>query len=275
MRYRDLTVTIEEGVALLTLNRPDDRNAFSGAMGESLGRAYADCDRDDDVRALVLTGAGSAFCVGADFSDTGAETFEKQDDRGFSSSPVEPPAFRVRKPVIAAVNGHAVGIGLSLPMQCDIRIFAREGKYGFLHTRRGVLPDAYAHFTVPLAIGFARTAELFLTGRRVGGDEAAALGLATRSLPAAEVLPAAREIARDIARNVAPLSAAVCKRLLWESRSMGPGQVEQMETALHHVVMGQPDAAEGVLAFLEKRTPRWSLRVPRDFPDPWPHPGGS
>jgi len=270
MSYRDLTMTVEHGVALITLNRPEKRNAFSGAMGESLGRAYVACDEDDDVRAVVLTGAGDTICAGADFSDTGAETFGKQEESSFRASPVEPPAFRIRKPVLAAVNGHAIGIGLSLPMQCDIRIFAREGKYGFLHTRRGVLPDAYAHWTVPLAIGFARTTELFLTGRRFEGDEAAALGLATRVLPAAEVLGAALEIARDIATNVAPLSAAVCKRLLWDSRTMSAEQIERMETALHHVVMGRPDALEGIKAFLEKREPNWSLRVPRDFPSPWP-----
>lgn len=272
MSYEDLTVSVDAGVALLTLDRPEHRNAFSGPMGESLGRAYAACDEDDDVRVLVLTGAGDAFCAGADFSVTGGETFGAMDEQTFRASPVEPPAFKIRKPVIAAVNGHAVGIGLSLPMQCDIRIFAREGKYGFLHTRRGVLPDAYAHFTVPLLAGFARAAELFLTGRRFEGDEAAMLGLATQVLPAAEVLPAALEIARDIATHVAPLSAAVCKRLLWESRQMGPDEVEAMETALHHIVMGRPDAMEGVMAFLEKREPSWSLRVPTDFPDPWPRP---
>lgn len=272
MTYRDLDVSIDDGVALLTLDRPEQRNAFSGAMGDSLGRAYTACDEDDAVRVIVVTGAGSAFCAGADFSDTGGDTFGKQDE-AFSSSPVEPPAFKLRKPVIAAVNGHAVGIGLSLAMQSDIRIFAREGKYGFLHTRRGVLPDAYAHFTVPLATGFAKAAELFLTGRRFQGDEAEALGLATRVLPSAEVLPAALETARDIATNVAPLSASVCKRLLWESRTMEPDQIESMETALHHVVMGQPDAMEGIMAFLEKRDPSWSLSVPKNFPDPWPTPG--
>lgn len=272
MAYDDLTVAVEDGVAVLTLNRPEHRNAFSGAMGASLGRAYRDCDEDDAVRVLVLTGAGDAFCAGADFSQTGGDTFGKQDESSFSSSPVDPPAFKLRKPVLAAVNGHAVGIGLSLPMQCDIRIFAREGKYGFLHTRRGVLPDAYAHWTVPLAIGFAPALELFLTGRRFDGAEAERIGLAHRVVAAADVLPAAMDIAREIATHVAPLSAAVSKRLLWESRTMEADQIERMETALHHVVMGEADALEGIMAFLEKREPNWSLSVPRDFPDPWPRP---
>jgi enoyl-CoA hydratase/carnithine racemase len=155
-------------------------------------------------------------------------------------------------------------------MQCDIRIFAREGTYGFLHVRRGVLPDAYAHWTVPRAIGYARTAELFLTGRHVRGDEALALGLASQVVPAAEVLATARTIAHEIARDAAPLSVALCKRLLWESHALSREEVGRKETALHHVVMGRPDALEGVMAFLEHRAPSWQLRVGRDWPEKWP-----
>jgi enoyl-CoA hydratase/carnithine racemase len=267
----DVEFAVRDGVAVVTLNRPAQRNAFSGRMGVEIGRAYARCDADDDVRAVVLTGAGRDFCVGADFSDR-ADLFQTAAASGdaFSAAAVDPPAFAIRKPVIAAVNGHAVGIGLTLPMQCDIRIFAREGRYGFLHVRRGVLPDAYSHWTVPRAIGFARTAELFLTGRHLTGDEALAYGLASRVCPAAEVLPTALGIARDIAVHAAPLSVALCKRLLWEGRSLGPEEVERMETALHRVVMTKPDALEGVTAFLERRTPDWQQRVARDWPDPWP-----
>jgi enoyl-CoA hydratase/carnithine racemase len=173
----------------------------------------------------------------------------------------------VRKPVIAAISGHAVGIGLTLAMQCDIRLVAREAKLAFAHVRRGVLPDAHSHWTVPRAIGFARTAELFLTGRHVGGEEAGAIGLASRVLPADEVLPAARALARDIADNCAPLSVALSKRLLWEGRGLTREEIGRRETAYHHVVMGRPDALEGVMAFLERRPPRWSLAVPRDWPD--------
>ncbi len=269
MSAADVTLTIDDGVAVVTLNRPDHRNAFSGGMAEALGRAYVACDADDAVRAVVLTGAGRDFCVGADFA-AGADVFRRYDDATFSAAGVEPPAFAVRKPVIAAVNGHAVGIGLTLVMQCDIRLFAAEGKYGFLHVRRGVLPDAYSHWTVPRAIGFARTAELFLTGRHLSGDETLAYGLASRVLPAAEVLPAALAIARDIAVHAAPLSVALCKRLLWEEHAMTREEVGRKETALHHVLMGQPDALEGVTAFLEHRTPEWRLRVGRDWPARWP-----
>lgn len=265
----DLRCEITDGVCVLTLDRPERRNAFSGAMGRALGEAYRDCDARDDVRVVVLTGAGREFCVGADFHD-GAGLFADAAGGEFSAAGVDPPAFAIRKPVIAAVNGTAVGIGLTLPMQCDVRIFAREGRYGFLHVRRGVLPDAYSHWTVPRAIGVARTLDLFLTGRRFDGDEAAALGLASRVLPATEVLPAALEVAHDVVRNTAPLSVACAKRLLWESRPLGWEAVGRLETALHRVVMTKPDAVEGVRAFLEKRAPVWTGSPSRDLPDPWP-----
>jgi len=269
MAYQDIRFAIEDGVAVVTLHRPEQRNAFSGTMGVELGAAYTECDRNDEVRAVVVTGAGDAFCAGADLAPAG-DTFARREEKEFSAAGVEPPAFAIRKPVIAAVNGHAVGIGLTLAMQCDIRLFALEGKYGFLHVRRGVIPDAYSHWTVPRAIGFARTADLFLTGRTFRGDEAERLGIASRSLPAAEVLLAALEIARDVAVNTAPLSVALCKRLLWEGQVPSVEQVGRKETALHHVVMGEPDALEGVMAFLERRAPRWQLSPTRNWPKDWP-----
>src|SRR5262249_24483294 len=204
------------------------------------------------VGGVVRAGAGSAFGGGADLAG-GAAPFAKRDEPGFSADPVAFPAWEVRKPVIAAINGHAVGIGLTLAMQCDVRLVAQEAKLAFAHVRRGVLPDAHSHWTVPRAIGFSRTAELFLTGRQVTGEEAAATGLASRALPAADVLGAARAMARDIAVHCAPLSVALSKRLLWEGRAMTRDQVGQRETACHHVVMGRADALEGVMAFLERR----------------------
>jgi len=269
MAYDHLRLEIADGVAVITLDRPEHLNAFSGPMAASLGRAYAACDADDEVRAVVVTGAGRAFCAGADMQ-MGTETFARRDEPEFSADPISPAAWDVRKPVIAAMNGHAVGIGLTIAMQCDIRLAAREAKYAFAHVRRGVLPDAHSHWSVPRQIGFARTAELFLTGRTFLGEEAVALGIASRALPSADVLPAALEIARDIAANTAPLSVALSKRLLWEGRGLTRDEVGRKETALHHVVMGRPDALEGVMAFLERRPPRWTLRVPRDWLRDWP-----
>lgn len=266
MPSTDLRLDIADGVAVVTLDRPAQRNAFSGPMAASLAAAYETCDGRDDVRAVVLTGAGSAFCVGADLA-AGSETFARREEADFSADPIAFPAWQVRKPVIAAINGHAVGIGLTLAMQCDIRLVAAEAKLAFAHVRRGVLPDAHSHWTVPRAIGAARTAELFLTGRLFSGDEAAAMGLVSRALPAAAVLDEAIAMARDIAVNCAPLSVALCKRLLCDAHALDRDAIGTRETAYHHLVMGQPDALEGVMAFLERRPPRWSLAVPRDWPE--------
>ena len=266
MGYQDLTLAIADGVAVVTLDRPAQRNAFSGPMATSLADAYRACDGDDAVRAVVLTGAGAAFCVGADFA-AGSATFARRDEPEFSADPIAFPAWQVRKPVIAAINGHAVGIGLTLAMQCDIRLAAAEAKLAFAHVRRGVLPDAHSHWTVPRAVGHARAAELFLTGRLFTGEEAAAMGLVSRALPAGDVLDQALTMARDIAANCAPLSVALSKRLLWDSRALTRDEVGARETAYHHLVMGRPDALEGVTSFLERRAPRWGLAVPRDWPE--------
>ncbi|WP_330182900.1 enoyl-CoA hydratase-related protein [Nocardia sp. NBC_01503] len=264
----DLRVEIDGGVAILTLNRPERRNAFTGAMGRALGQAYRELDADDSVRVLVLTGAGSAFCAGADLGG-GADTFEKPDSAEFSASPVNPAAFELRKPVIAAVNGHAIGIGMTLAMQTDIRIIAADARYAIPQVRLGVLPDAMAHWTVARVAGIAVAADILLSGRRFDGIEACRLGLASRALPAAQVLPVALEQARDMAANVAPMSAALCKRLLWDTAVRGyqPGRVAELETELHLRVMGGPDAAEGVRALLEHRAPIWSARLSEEWKD--------
>jgi len=266
--FEDLRFELDDGVALITLDRPEQLNAFSGAMGRSLGNAYTRCDEDDEVRVIVLTGAGRAFCAGADMAPAG-DTFAAPSGESFSASAVEPPAFELRKPVIAAVNGHAVGLGFTLTLQCDIRILAEEGKYGVLQVQRGVMPDAYAHWTLPRIVGMSRAAEVLLTGAKFSAARAYELGLASRVLPAAEVLPAALALAREIATQTAPVSVAVTKRLMWESFSLSPEATERKETALHHVVMGSPDSAEGVMAFIEKRKPEWKGSVRRDFPE-WP-----
>ena len=267
----DVRFDLQGGVAVITLNRPDRLNAFSGAMGRGLGDAYRRCDEDDDVRAVILTGAGRAFCAGADMS-AGADTFAQREPSaagGFSASPVDPAPWDVRKPVIAAMNGHAVGLGLTLALQCDLRIAANEGQYGVLQVRRGVMPDACSHWTLPRIVGLERAASLLLTGRKIAGPEAAEMGMVLRSVPAKEVLATAMEIAVDVARNTAPLSVAVTKRLLWQSPGLSLQQVEHLETQLHHHLMGGPDAIEGGLAYLERREPCWESTVSEDWPD-WP-----
>ncbi|HWF27097.1 MAG TPA: enoyl-CoA hydratase-related protein [Mycobacterium sp.] len=271
----DVTVDISDGVAVLTLNRPEHLNAYTAEMGTLLGRAYQQCDDDDDVRAIVVTGAGSAFCAGADFSgsispfDAPAETF--------SASPINPAAFELRKPVIAALNGHAIGIGLTIALQADIRIVAVDAKYGVVQVRRGVIPDCMSHWTLAHLTTLGVAAEVLLTGRTFTGAEAAALGIANRAMPAEQVLDQALEMARDIAVHVAPMSAALCKRLLWDSaiNNYTAREVASLETQLHHRVMGTADAREGVAAFLDRRPPRFSARLSAEWtalPAPEPEP---
>ena len=259
----------DDGVLVATLNRPETRNAFSGAMGRALGDVYRMADADDDVRVVVITGTPPAFCAGADFSN-GSEVFERSDAPAFSANPVDPPAWRIRKPVIAAVNGHAIGIGFTLTLHCDLRFLALEAKYGIVQVRRGVMPDAMSHWTLPRLVGLANATDILLTGRTFTGAEARDLGVASRVLPNDEVLPHALEVAHDMAVNTAPLSVAVSKRLLWGTFSMTPDEVDRAETDLHHHLMGEADAREGVMAFLERREPRWTLSVGDDWPETWP-----
>jgi len=268
--YEDIRFEIrDDGVAIITLHRPDALNAFSGKMGEEWGEAYRRCDSDDAVRAVVVTGAGRAFCAGADMS-AGEDTFASQDhNASFSAAAMSPPAWEVRKPIIAALNGHAIGIGFTLALQCDIRIAALDNKYGVVQVRRGMMPDGYAHWTLPRLVGMSRAAELLLTGKRVLGQDLERMGIASRALPADEVLPAALEIAEDIAHNASPLSVGITKKLLWESSDLRPEQVEHRETELHHHLMGGPDAIEGVMAYVERREPKWSQSVGRNWPE-WP-----
>jgi enoyl-CoA hydratase/carnithine racemase len=263
----DVVVDLDAGVAVLTLNRPEHLNAYTADMGTSLSRAYRDCDADDDVRAIVLTGAGRAFCAGADFSGSAAPFDAPADDSAFSASPINPAAFELRKPVIAAVNGHAIGIGLTIALQADIRIVADDAKYGVVQVRRGVIPDCMAHWTLARLTNIGVAAEVLLTGRTFSGTEAVGWGIANGALPAVEVLDRAMELARDIATNVAPMSAALSKRLLWDTAINGytPQQVASLETQLHHRVMGTDDAREGVNAYLERREPRFSARLSADW----------
>ena len=260
---------VDSGVALITLDRPEKRNALTGAMIDALGAAYADCDADDAVRAVVLTGAGTAFCAGADLSPGSSPFGAVTDVDGFRSSPVRPRAWEVRKPVIAAINGAAIGIGLSIALQADIRLVAEDASLAVLQTRRGVVPDAQSHFTLPRLVGVARAAELLVAGRTITGATAADWGLANRALPAAEVLSTSMGWAADIAADVAPLSAALSKQILWAGLSATADEIDELERRAHLVLMGRPDAAEGGRAFAERRSPRFTSRVPTDWPTDW------
>jgi enoyl-CoA hydratase/carnithine racemase len=263
--FEDLRVDIDDRVAIITLDRAEQLNAFSRDMGRSLTAALRAADADDAVRAVVLTGAGRAFCAGADFSG-GSGVFGTPTKETFSSDPLDDfHPWDVRKPVIAAINGHAVGLGLTMTLQCDIRIVAEDAKLGIVQARRGILPDLHSHWTLPRIVGHARATELMLTGRMFRGSDALDWGLASEALPAEQVLPRALELAHEIATHTAPISVGASKRLLW-MHAPPPDRVNDLERDIHLHLMGTADSREGVMAYMEKRDPEWSLTMSEDWP---------
>jgi enoyl-CoA hydratase/carnithine racemase len=263
MDYESIRLEVSERVATLTLNRPERMNAWNDSMDREIQDALRRCDHDEDVRSIVVTGAGKAFCAGADLGQGGGT---------FQGRPADPAAgqfypWDLRKPVIAAINGHAVGVGITFAMSCDVRYVAHDAKISFAFVRRGVIPGFGSHVTVARVAGLSNAAELMMSGRTIRGEEAAELRLATKALPANEVLPAALALARDIAENTAPVAVAIIKRLLWQSAASTPSEMKRREDRLFAWIGAQPDAREGIEAFLEKRSPRWSMSVCRDLPD--------
>ena len=258
MNLETVLYEVADGVALITLNRPEAMNAWTPQLSDELSLAMGAADADDNVRAVVVTGAGKAFCAGADLS--GGESGFLGGKRGEDTRPRRMP-HHVRKPVIAAITGHAVGVGLTYPMLCDIRIASESAKIQYAMVRRGILPELGSHSLLPRVVGFSRAADLLLTGRMILGTEAVELGLVSQALSADQVLPAALQMARDIAVNVAPVSAAVAKQLMWQGINMSVDEMIAAEGRLIPTMAAMEDSVEGVKAFFEKRSPQWSLSV--------------
>jgi len=264
--YETLLVEEHGGVVTITLNRPEQRNAINLAMEQELYAAVQGAERDDAVRAVVVTGAGSSFCSGVDLAGGaafGADAHAEHDrELGVTSDTLwERIAYwRMKTPVIGAINGHAIGVGMTLPMLFDIRYVAEDAKLSFVFTRRGIVPEANSTWLVPRLVGLSRGLELLLSGRQFTGREAAEMGLCSRALPADEVLPAAQELAHDIADNTAPLSVAVTKQLVYDFMDGAdrPAAIAR-ETKLTWWVGEQADALEGVMAWFEKRPPHWTV----------------
>ena len=271
MDYEAIVLEVsDDAIATLTLNRPEALNAWNGVMAYEFRHAIQALDLDDDVRVVVVTGAGRAFCAGADLSGgknsfSSGETDAAQEKKPESSYEDAFWPFMMRKPVIAAINGHAIGVGITMPMTCDVRYVAEDAKIQFAFTRRGLLPELGSHAIVPRVIGLSNAADLMLTGRIFKGREAAELGIASKALPAEEVLPAALEHAREYLL-AAPASVAIAKRLLWEG--IDPNITATMKREARHFkwTAQQPDSREGITSFMEKRTPKWKLPPSQDLP---------
>ena len=270
---------LQEGVALIRLNRPEQLNAFTPVMRKELLALFQEADEDDAVRAVVVTGQGRAFCAGADLS-AGGSSFEKAQPPGQAAisrhrdggGQVALAIFNCRKPVIAAINGPAVGIGITMTLPMDIRIAAEDAKIGFVFTRRGVVPEACSSWFLPRIVGITKASELILTGRVFRAVEESHSGLFNYVLPREEVLPKALSIAREIADHTSAVSVTLSKALLWHGLAeKDPQSVHLIDSRCFFWASRQKDVYEGVQSFLEKRAPQFPGSPTKDLPDfyPW------
>ncbi len=279
-----LLYDVSDGVATVTLNRPDKLNAFTARMRQELVAVFDQTDADDTVRAVIVTGAGRAFCAGADLS-SGGQTFDYaarndaareemrvgdvyRDGGGLVTLRI----FNSLKPVIGAINGAAVGIGVTMQLPMDIRLASTDARFGFVFARRGITPEAASSWFLSRLVGLQTALEWCFTGRVFGADEALSKGL-VRSLHApADLLPAARALAREIAEHSAPVSVALTRQMLWRmAGAEHPMQAHRVDSRAIQARGRSADAQEGVGAFLAKRAAVWPDRVSSDMPDfyPW------
>ena len=278
MTVETLLYDVADGVATLTLNRPERLNAVNTTSINDLVAAFDAADADDAVRAVIVTGAGRAFCAGADLG-RGGGTFaggsgraERPEEHRDGGGLVTLRIFEMKKPVIAAINGPAVGFGVTLTLAMDVRLASSAAKLGFVFARRGVVPEACSTWFLTRLVGIAQAAEWTYTGRVFSAEEARVGGLVSRVLAPEALLPAARDLARDIAANTSAVSVALIRQMLW--RMLGadhPREAHRIDSLGMWYTGRSPDAHEGVSSFLEKRPPRFTGRPSKDMPPfyPW------
>ena len=289
MGYQAILYEVQDKILTITLNRPDKLNAFNATMQQELIDAFDRADRDDDVRAVIVTGAGRAFCAGADLS-SGADTFDRDAKRGpvrrlpdgrvdYSDPQVRDGGgqvtlriFKCLKPVIAAVNGPAVGIGVTMQLAMDIRIASEQARFGFVFSQRGIVPEAASSWFLPRIVGISQALEWCYTGRVFPAQEALAGRLVSRVVPADELLPTARALAQEIAAKTAPVSVALIRQMMW--RMLGaddPMEAHKIDSRGIYDRGRSDDVKEGVSSFLEKRPAQFSDKVSEHMPSyfPW------
>jgi enoyl-CoA hydratase/carnithine racemase len=283
----EISYQVAEGIATVTLNRPDRLNAFTVRMAKELVDTFDAIDADDAVRVVIVTGAGRGFCAGADLGG-GAGTFnydEATDNARTVFGTIDGAprdgggtvSLRIaacRKPVIGAINGPAVGVGVTMTLPMDIRIAAESARFGFVFTRRGIVPEAASTWFLPRIVGISQAMEWVATGRVFDAAEAARGGLVSRVVPDAQLLDTAHAIAREIVDNTSAVSVAVARALLWGMLGAStPWDAHRYDSKAMYELGAAADAAEGVTAFLEKRSPEFPMRITTDYPDavpPWP-----
>ncbi|MEW9549235.1 enoyl-CoA hydratase-related protein [Nonomuraea sp. NPDC050783] len=273
MAFTEIAYDLADRVATLTLCRPERLNAFTPTMRAELIEAFDRADADDEVRAVVVTGAGRAFCAGADLGGGGGTFSHRERGESVDGAPRDgggTVALRVArslKPVIAAINGPAVGVGVTMTLPMDVRLAARSARFGFVFARRGIVTEAASSWFLPRIVGISQAMEWAATGRVFPAAEALAGRLVSRVLPDEELLPAAYALAREIADNTAPVSVAAIRRLMWSGLSAAsPWEAHAADSRLMAELGGAPDTVEGVTAFLEKRPADFPMRVSRDLP---------
>lgn len=271
MALSQITYDAADGIATITLNRPDARNGYTVVMADEIAAALAEANGDPAVRVVVLTGAGKDFCVGADLSGGG---FATPDQEGW----IEPatrvcrPMFALDKPVIAAVRGAAVGVGSTMLLPADYRLAGTDTRFGFVFTRRGIYPEGGSTWFLPRLVGLGRALDWMLSGRLVAADEAFAAGLVHALHEPDDVLPKAYELARQLIEVTSPVSTAVIRQALYRMSAYdSPEPAFRLDSQLIASCSTNPDTVEGVVSFFEKRPPRFPSQVPDDLPDflPW------
>jgi enoyl-CoA hydratase/carnithine racemase len=278
MAYEQILYSVEDRVLTLTLNRPERLNAFTGVMCRELIDAFERADADDAVRVVIVTGAGKGFCAGADLGG-GSQTFdssarggresieEHRDGGGLLTLRI----YDSKKPVIAALNGAAVGVGITMTLPMDVRIASTRARVGFVFARRGIVPEACSSWFLPRLVGISRAAEWAYTGRVFGAEEALAAGLVSRVVEPADLLSTARALAHEIADNTSAMSVALTRQMLWKMLGADhPMAAHRIDSKAVYWTGRGADAREGVSAFLEKRAAKFTLK-PSAMPGfyPW------
>jgi enoyl-CoA hydratase/carnithine racemase len=278
--YDDITYEIDHSILTVTLNRPERLNSCSLGTIAELTDAFDRADRDPDIRAVIITGAGRSFCAGADLSG-GGDTFNADVIGQFETVDHierEPGGlltlriFDCAKPVIAAINGPAIGIGVTMTLPMDIRLASETARFGFVFARRGIVPESCSSWFLPRVAGLNRALEWMLTGRVFGADEALAGGLVRSVHPPDELLGAARALADEIVRNCAPVSVALTRQMLWKGLTADhPAQAHRVESLAMMERSRSADVREGIAAFLEKRPAAFPMNAPDGLPEfyPW------
>jgi enoyl-CoA hydratase/carnithine racemase len=275
MAYEQITTDLDERILTITLNRPERLNAWTAQMGRELMQAFDEADAEDEVRAIIITGAGRGFCAGADLAG-GGDTFDYR--KRESDGPARDNGgeftlriFRSTKPVIAAINGPAVGVGATMTLPMDVRLAADDARMGFVFARRGIIPEACSSWFLPRVVGISRAMEWVSTGRVFSAQEGLQGGLLRSLHPKAELLDAARALAREIADNTAPVSVGLARELMWRMLGAEHPMIAHRADSRGMVARGQSaDAVEGVTAFLEKRPAVFADLVSDGLPDVMP-----